>query len=113
MAWNQDDEACGNTFHVLRFLSQFPKTTSFASAGALKMSELLFWPANGSKDMVHLRAQELAGKVDARLKGAMGGSYPPQGGYDKATQAMVDKLIQGGSTVEILADAIRANYVFE
>jgi hypothetical protein len=111
--WNQNDEACDNTFHVLRFLGQFPKTTSFSAAGVLKMSELLFWPANGSKDLVHLKAQELAASVDTRLKGSMGASYPPQGSYDKATKAMVDKLIQGGSTVEALADAIRTNYVFE
>ena len=98
MSWQKSDSVCFNIFTFLQLRGQYPDTMKFSDAGNLKVSQLAFFPANGSDAMIKQRALELAMYLDGKMMAA-GAQYVAGSDSGKATSAMSAWLAVGANLV--------------
>jgi tRNA A37 threonylcarbamoyladenosine modification protein TsaB len=96
------------TWSTLALLGEHTKT--FDKAGPLKMKNLLFWA--GSQEARQARARTLAVQMDATFRELFGSKYEAGSNKSRAIIAMTAVLLQADQTVEALADADDALYLF-
>jgi hypothetical protein len=113
MAWTTNITACNVLYSLLTGpLDQIDQSILFPAAGAVTMSQLVFFNATASPDVIKLAATGLATTLDSTLINAYLCSYKNSQTQSQALNGLVTILVNGQSTVENLSDAINGFYQF-
>jgi hypothetical protein len=113
MAWSNDNSACTVIYSLLTgTLDQMDKSILFADADTVTISQLAFFNATASPDIIKIAATGLATTIDSTLINAYLCSYQTGQTQSQALTGLITILVNGQSTVENLSDAVNGLYKF-
>lgn len=113
MAWSNNSSACTTLYAILTgTLDQLDKSILFNDAGTVTISQLVFFNATASPDIIRMAATGLANTLDSTLISAYLCSYKTGQTQNLAISGMVNILVNGQSTIANLADTIDSFYQF-
>jgi hypothetical protein len=106
MAWVNTSPTCISVYGTLLELEQINARTSLEDAGLLIMTDLQFYNATASNDIIKADALALSKSMLSMLSNSFGGVY--QTAYNAATAAtaLVAVLTDATKTVENLSDSV-------
>lgn len=112
MAWTDNNTVCSNLYPTLVQLEQIDSEVLFPDAGSLKMSQLLFFNATASADIIRQSATALATLFDGIFTNSYLAGYQSGQSQALAITAMMNILVNAQNTVENLSDTIGGLYQF-
>ncbi|MBW4889820.1 hypothetical protein KXQ82_08840 [Mucilaginibacter sp. HMF5004] len=113
MAWDSTNTSCSVIYSLLTgSLDQMDQSISFANAGTVTMSQLIFFNALASPDVIRLAATALAEVLDSTLINAYLCSYKSAQTQAQALSGITDILVNGQSTVANLSATVDNFYQF-
>jgi hypothetical protein len=113
MAWTNDNSACTTTYALLTGpLDQMDRSVLFAAAGAVTLSQLAYFNATASPDIIKQSATGLVNTIDSTLINNYLCSYQTGQTQSLAITALINIMVNGQATVENLSDTVNAYYQF-
>ena len=106
MAWSVTSTPCVTVHTTLVRQAQIDYRVQFTDAGALKMSDLVFFNTAASSDIVKAQALMLANTLDSIFTNTYLAVYQTGYDQDKSVAAMVTTMVVANNTVENLCDTI-------
>ncbi|MEJ0038598.1 MAG: hypothetical protein WDO68_21410 [Gammaproteobacteria bacterium] len=112
MEWSNNNAACVTTWSVLRLLEEVPVNTTFVKCGGLKVSDLRFFGADASPEMLDFQAKSLAASLDSIFRNIRKAVFEKGVKQADARSAMAKGLKDGTNTLPEFAEIIDNSYVF-
>jgi hypothetical protein len=112
MEWSNNNAACVTTWSVLRLLEEIPVNKTFVKCGAMNVSQMRFFGAGGSPQMLAFQARSLAATMDSIFRNIRKAVFEKGVTQAAARQAIAAVLVDGTKSMPELAEVIDANYIF-
>jgi hypothetical protein len=113
MAWSDDNTVCTIIYSLLTGkLEQMDQSVLFPAAGMVAMSQLTYFNATASPDVIKLAATGLATTLDSTFTNAYLAGYANGKTQAQAINGLVTILVNGQSTVSNLSDTVSSFYQF-
>ncbi len=110
--WSSNNRACTTTWTTLRILNQISPEKTFGETGSVKMEELTFWNPLSSAEIREIQAKTLAIMMDNIFRMVRRAEYEKEADHQKATDAIVNTMVDADKTIADLAEINDKNYLF-
>ena len=113
MAWTNDDTVCTILYSLLTGkLEQIDQNVIFDNAGAVAMSQLVFFNALASPDIIRQAATSLASTLDSTFTQGYLAQYTGGQNQQLAVNSIASTLADAQNTVETLSNTVASLYQF-
>jgi hypothetical protein len=112
MEWSNNNAACVTTWSVLRLIEEIPVNKTFVKCGEMKVSQMRFFGADASPEMLSFQASSLAATMDSIFRNIRKAVFEKGITQAAARADLAAILREGTKSMPQLAECIDGNYIF-